>query len=315
MHRRALLASTLALPAVAQPRPLRILTPFAAGGAVDTLARFLGARITALTGQSVVVEPRPGAGGDLAMTALAQAEPDGLTMAMVSDGAMVRNPLLRRALPYDPVRDFAPVSLMVLSWYAFAMHVSVPARNMAEFIAFARARPGYVNYGSAGPGTLAHVIGAMIARDQGIDMQHVPYRGANLALQDLLAGRLQFYAVSSAGLLQMLRDPAVRVLAVTGAQRQPSLPDAPTIAEAGFPAYDLNAFFGVAFPARVPGAQVTAMSALIGRIMSEAESINWLQAQGHNLAYLGSDAFGGFLEQERARWRGIIERTGVRLEG
>ncbi len=315
MLRRSLFATALAGPAIAQPRPLRILTPFAAGGAVDTLARFIAARIQALTGQSVVVEPRPGAGGDLAMLALINAEPDGQTMALMSDGAMVRNPMLRRGLPFDPVRDFAPCARLVLSWYAFAVHADVPARSMAEFIAWARARPGYVNYGSAGPGTLAHVIGAMIARDQDIVMQHVPYRGANLAMQDLVAGRLQFYAVSAAGLLALLRDPAVRVLAVTGEHRQATLPDAPTIAAAGFPQFDLNAFFALGFSARVAPGVVAAMSELVGRVLAEAETARRLEEQGYALGFLPVEPFRTFLEAERARWRGIIARTGVSLEG
>ncbi len=164
-RRRAMLAAPalLATPAAAQQRPLRIITPFAAGGATDTLARIVGGRITALTGQAVVVEPRPGAGGDLAMQAGAAAEPDGHTLILGSDSSMVRNPMLRRGIPYDPERDFAPVARLVVSWYAIAVNAALPVRSLAEFVAWARANPGRANYGSAGPGTLAHVIGEMMS--------------------------------------------------------------------------------------------------------------------------------------------------------
>ena len=317
MLRRTILAAAL-LPAPAlraQQRPLRIVTPFAAGGATDTLARLVGTRITALTGQSVVVEPRPGAGGDLAMQAGAAAEPDGHTLILGSDSSLVRNPMLRRSIPYDPERDFAPVSRLVISWYAFAVHASVPANTVAEFVAWARANPGRVNYGSAGPGTLAHVIGAMMGQGLGLEMQHVPYRGANPALQDLVAGRLQFYAVSAGGLLNLLRDGSVRVLAVTGPARQPALPGVPTITEAGFPELDHSAFYSLSAPARVAPGFVEQAGALLGRIIAEADTADRLRAIGMDPAFLGPAEFRAFLAAERIRWRDIIARTGLSLEG
>lgn len=317
MLRRTVLAAVL-LPAPAlraQQRPLRIITPFAAGGATDSLARLAGARITALTGQSVVVEPRPGAGGDLAMQAAAAAEPDGHTLILGSDSSLVRNPMLRSRIPYDPERDFAPIARLVISWYAFAVHASVPATTLDEFVAWARANPGRANYGSAGPGTLAHVIGAMMAQGLGLEMQHVPYRGANPALQDLVAGRLQFYAVSAGGLLGLLRESSVRVLAVTGPARQPALPGVPTVAEAGFPALDHSAFYSLSAPARVAPGTVEQTGALLGRIMAEPETAERLRGIGMQPAFLGPAEFRAFLAAERVRWRGIIARTGLSLEG
>ncbi|WP_170979571.1 tripartite tricarboxylate transporter substrate binding protein [Roseomonas sp. HF4] len=317
MLRRAVLAAAL-LPAPAlraQQRPLRIITPFAAGGATDALARLVGARVTALTGQAVVVEPKPGAGGDIAMQAGVAAEPDGHTLILGSDSSLVRNPMLRPAIPYDPERDFAPIARLVISWYAFAVHSSVPAQSLAEFVAWARAHPGQVNYGSAGPGTLAHVIGAMMAQGLGLDIQHIPYRGANPALQDLVAGRLQFYAVSAGGLLGLLREPAVRVIAVTGAARRPELPAVATVAEAGFPQLDHNAFYSLAASARVAPGFVDQTGALLGRIMAEADTTARLRALGFDPAFLGPVEFRAFLAAERVRWRDIIARTGLRLEG
>lgn len=317
-RRRALLVAPalLAAPAArAQQRPLRIITPFATGGATDTLARMVGARVTALTGQAVVVEARPGAGGDLAMQAGAAAEPDGHTLILGSDSSMVRNPMLRRGIPYDPERDFAPIARLVVSWYAIAVHAALPVRSLAEFVAWARANPGMANYGSAGPGTLAHVIGEMIGQGLGLDMQHVPYRGAAPALQDLLAGRLQFYAVSAGGLLPLLREGNVRVLAVTGATRQPALPGVPTVAEAGFAEYDHSAFYSLSAPARVPPAFVEQTGALLGRIMAEPDTAERLSTLAFDPAFLGPVEFRAFLAAERIRWRDIIARTGLRLEG
>ncbi len=317
-RRRALLVAPALLaapPARAQQRPLRIITPFATGGATDTLARIIGARITGLTGQAVVVEARPGAGGDLAMQAGAAADPDGHTLILGSDSSLVRNPMLRRGIPYDPERDFAPIARLVVSWYAIAVNAALPVRTLAEFVAWARAHPGQANYGSAGPGTLAHVIGEMMSQGLSLDMQHVPYRGASPALQDLVAGRLQFYAVSAGGLLNLLREGTVRVLAVTGAHRQPALPDAPTIAEAGFAEYDHSAFYSLSAPARVAPAFVEQTGALLGRIMAEPETTERLAALALDPAFLGPAAFRAFLIAERARWRDIIARTGLRLEG
>jgi tripartite-type tricarboxylate transporter receptor subunit TctC len=317
--RRAALAAPglllAARQARAQQRPIRIITPFAPGGATDSLARILGQRITALTGQAAVVEPRPGAGGDLAMQAGAQAEPDGHTLILGSDSSLVRNPMLRRTIPYDPERDFAPIARLVISWYAIAVHASVPARTVAEFIDWARANPGRVNYGSAGPGTLAHVIGEMISQGQRLDMQHIPYRGAAPALQELVAGRLQFYAVSAGGLLPLLKEGSVRVLAVTGPARQPTMPGVPTIIEAGFAEYDHSAFYSLSGPARMPPALVDQTGALLGRIMAEPDTVARLRDLAFDPAFLGPEAFRAFLAAERLRWRDIIARTGLTLEG
>jgi tripartite-type tricarboxylate transporter receptor subunit TctC len=172
-----------------------------------------------------------------------------------------------------------------------------------------------VNFGSAGPGTLAHVIGEMMSQGQRLDMQHIPYRGANPALQDLVAGRLQFYAVSAGGLLPLLRDGSVRVLAVTGPARQPALPGVPTITEAGFAEYDHSAFFALVAPARVPPAFIDRTGALLGRIMAEAGTAERLRGLGFDPAFLGPEAFRAFLAAERIRWRDIIARTGLTLEG
>ena len=316
--RRALLAAPALLfapQARAQQRPLRIITPFATGGATDSLARIIGQRITALTGQAVVVESRPGAGGDLAKQAGAAAEPDGHTLILGSDSSLVRNPMLRRGIPYDPERDFAPIARLVISWYAIAVHTSVPARTVAEFFDWAKANPGRVNYGSAGPGTLAHVIGEMMSQGQQLEMQHIPYRGASPALQELVAGRLQFYAVSAGGLLPLLREGSVRVLAVTGPARQPNLPGVPTMIEAGFPQYDHSAFYSLSGPARVTPAFVDQTGALLGRIMAEADTAERLRALAFDPAFLGPEAFRAFLAAERVRWRDIIARTGLTLEG
>jgi tripartite-type tricarboxylate transporter receptor subunit TctC len=249
------------------------------------------------------------------MQAGAAAEPDGNTLILGSDSSLVRNPMLRRGIPYDPERDFAPIARLVISWYAIAVHASVPARTVAEFFDWAKANPGRVNYGSAGPGTLAHVIGEMMSQGQRLEMQHIPYRGASPALQELVAGRLQFYAVSAGGLLPLLREGSVRVLAVTGPARQPDMPGVPTMIEAGFPQYDHSAFYALCGPARVTPAFVDQTGALLGRIMAEPDTTDRLRALAFDPAFLGPEAFRAFLAAERIRWRDIIARTGLTLEG
>lgn len=316
----ALAGASLALPMAARAqaawpdRPVRIVVPFPPGQSTDIVARLVADALSARWPHRVVVENRGGGAGVPGMESVARAAADGTTLVAGSIGPMAVNAAVMPRLPYDPERDFAPIARLVISWYAIAVNAALPVRTLAEFVTWARANPGRVNYGSAGPGTLAHVIGEMMSQGLGLDMQHVPYRGASPALQDLVAGRLQFYAVSAGGLLNLLREGSVRVLAVTGANRQPALPDAPTIAEAGFAEYDHSAFYSLSAPARVAPAFVDQTGALLGRILAEPDTAERLAALALDPAFLGPAEFRAFLAAERLRWRDIIARTGLRLE-
>ena len=317
LRRRALLAAPALLfaPAArAQQRPLRIITPFATGGATDALARIVGARITALTGQPVVVEARPGAGGDLAMQAGAAAEPDGHTLILGSDSSLVRNPMLRPAIPYDPERDFAPIARLVIGWYAIVVHESVPATTVAEFIAWARAHPGVANYGSAGPGTLAHVIGAMMCQVEGIDMQHIPFRGTGGLIPELLSGRVQVAVDNLPAYLPHVAAGRVRLLAVTSRERWFSVPQTPTVAESGFPGFEAVAWFGLQAPARTPRPIIDRVSAATIEAVNKPAVQAKLREIGSEPRPLGPAEFQAFINEESVKWHEVVRLSGARLD-
>ena len=329
MQRRQLMAATaglaLAQPALAQPalvqpagaaawpqRPVRLILPFSAGGGTDATSRLLAQRLAALTGQPFVIDNRGGAGGDIAILAGIAAAPDGHTLVMGSDGSHVRGQVLRTDMPYDADAALRPVARLVETWSAFVIPASLPAPDLAGFAAFARASPQPVSYGTAGPGTLSHVIAELFARQQGVPAVHVPYRGAALAIPDLLAGRLTYQVPAVGGLIPLLASPAVRVLAVTGPHRQPALP-APTLEEAGFPDLNLNTWYGFFAPSGTPGAVVARISALFGQVMAEPAIGAKLDEMGLVPAYLDAAAFGASIQAQRGRWRALIGRTGLRL--
>ncbi|HEY8613242.1 MAG TPA: tripartite tricarboxylate transporter substrate-binding protein [Roseomonas sp.] len=259
--RRALGAALLALPALrarpalAQPaypnRPIRFLAPYTPGGGVDTTARLLAGPMGAVLGQPVVVENRPGAGGSLGAGELARSQPDGHTI-MVDALAHVVNPFVLKGLPFDYAHAFAPISqVVVLPQLLVVDPAKVPARTLPEFIAWAKDQRD-LSYGSSGNATAAHLAAALFLQRAGLDIQHVPYRGGTAALQDMMSGSTVFVFGTVSSSLQLVRDGKLRALGVTTAQRLPPLPEVPTIAEQGFPGYELNEWNGLYAPARTP---------------------------------------------------------------
>ena len=294
-------------------RPVRLITPFAPGGSTDITGRLITQRMSVLAGEQFIVENRGGAGGDLAMMAAIASPPDGYTLVMGGDAWQVRGPVLRSQMPYDPDRALTAIARFVITWSVLAVHAGTRARSLAEFADELRARRGAVSYGSAGPGTLSHVLAELFARQIGVEAEHIPYRGSSLALQDLAAGRLQYMCPAAGGLLPVLTGPDVRVLAVTGDRRQPALPDVPTIAEAGMPELDINTWYGAFAPAGTPPAIIARLSGLIGGALEDAEVSRRLDEQGVTPAYLPTAPFGAFIASQKELWRGIAARTGLRL--
>jgi tripartite-type tricarboxylate transporter receptor subunit TctC len=317
--RRALLGGVaLALPGIAAAsaypdRPIRLIVPFAPGGGTDLAARLIMTRVGAALGQQIVIENRGGAGGDIAMMAAAAAAPDGYTLVLGNDGANARGPAMRDRLAYDPVKAFTPVARLVEAWSAFAVHDSIPPRSMAEFVAYARSHPGALNYGSSGQGTLAHVAVSLFAHEQGLDVVHVPYRGAALAAQDLAAGRLQFSFLTAGGLLPVLSGPTLKVLAVSGPRRAAVFPDAPTLQEAGYPGLDISTWYGVLAPAGTPRDHIDLLARQMEAALAEPDIRARLEEQSLNPSFLPTEQFGAYLERQLLRWREVSARTGLRF--
>ena len=323
--RRSLLAiavGSLAAPCIARAqatagdfpsRPLRLIVPFAPGGGTDLSARIVMARVSQTIGQQVVVENRGGAGGDIAMLAAAAAPPDGYTLFYGNEGSNARGVAMRDQMPLDPTRAFTGIARIVFAWSAFAVHESIPARTMNEFVAYARERPGQMNYGSSGQGTLAHVASSLFAHTRGLDMVHVPYRGAALAMQDLIAGRLQFSFLTAGGLLPMLSAPSVRVLAVSGPKRSAAFPNAQTMTEAGIAELDISTWYGLFAPAGTPRPIADLLARHVGNALAEPDLVARLDEQSLIADFLPPEPFATYVTRQTERWRDISARTGIRL--
>lgn len=317
--RRGILAAMLAAPAAARAsedfpnRTVRMLIPFAPGGSSDLTGRLVAQRMSILSGQSFVVENRAGAGGDLAMMAGIAAPPDGYTYVMGGDPWQVRNPVLRRDIPYDIDRAMLPVARMVALWSALAVPAGMPVRTLPEFVEWLRRTREPVSFGTSGPGTLSQVISQLLMQRLGVQAEAVPYRGSSLALQDVAAGRLTFMIPTAGGLLPLLTGPQLRVLAVTGERRQPALPDAPTFTQAGMPELDLNSWFGGMVPAGTPEPVIRRLSALTGAALADPEVAQRLTDQAVDPAFLPNPEFARWIMAQRDVWRGIATRSGVQL--
>jgi tripartite-type tricarboxylate transporter receptor subunit TctC len=307
--------TTLALPAVAQDgaRPVRVVVPFAAGGGADLVARAVSQKLAEQTGRAFVVDNRPGGAGNIGTEAVAQAAPDGTTL-LITGPSHIINAHLFRSLPFDPLRGFAPVSLLTSAPYVLVAAPSLPARNLAELRALARAQPGALSYGSAGNGTAGHLAMELVKAEAGIDMVHVPYRGSPPLLTDLMAGRI---AVAFDNVLSSAPGIAagqLRALAVSGDRRAPALPDVPTIAESGLPGFDVKVWQGALFPAGTDPAIVNRLAAEMRRAMQAPELRARLRELG--VEAIGSDAaeFARLLEADNRRWAEAVRRSGARVD-
>jgi tripartite-type tricarboxylate transporter receptor subunit TctC len=317
---RALLlaATALAVPAAhaqAYPsRPVRLVVPFLPGGSADILGRALAQKLSDGLGQPVVVENRPGAGTAIAAELVAKAPADGYTLMLGTVSSHAINPALNPKLPFDPLRDFTPVAPVASIPFALLVHPSVPARTVPELIAYARSRPGKLDYSSAGNGTSNHLAGELFEAMTGTHMVHIPYRGSAPALQDLIAGRVSvmFDLVLTAA--PHVRSGAVRALAVTGAKRSAALPDVPTVAESGLPGYEVSAWFGVFAPAGLPRPVVDRLNAEVARALAAPDLQQRLVSQGAEPLAGSPDQFAAYLKSEVAKWGKVVRDAGVQPE-
>jgi len=310
----ATIAVAAGLPAGAQQYPsgpIRIVVPFTPGGGTDILARLIGQKLTEAWGQPVVVENRAGASGTVGAAVVAKAAPDGQTALMVPAG-YAGNPSLYKRLPYDHTRDLAPVSWLASGPLVLAVHPSFPARSIKELIAFCRSRPGEINFGSSGPGTLPHLSAELFNSMSGIRMVHIPYKGAGAAVADLLAGRIPIYFMNILQSLTYVRNGKLRGLAVTTPQRTPIAPDIPTIAESGLKGYDMTNWYGLLVPAATPRASVAKLNGEVVRILNLPELKNRLADDGMVVVGSSPEQFAEFLVRETAKYAKVIEAAGIK---
>ncbi len=312
----AALACLFAASALAQypDRPPKILVPFPPGGAADTFARLAGDRLGTAWGKQVIVENRPGAGGIIATEAAAKSAPDGYTFLIVTVGHAV-NPSLYPKLPYDTLADFAPIAMVANVPNVLVVHPSVPANSVRELVALAKKSPGNLKYASSGNATTSHMAAALLANLAGVEMLHVPYKGAAPAVQDLVAGRVDLMLDPTVSSGAFVKQGRLRALAVTTAKRTPLLPELPTIAEAGVPGYEFSAWFLLLAPARTPAEPVARVNADLARLASDAGYRERLAALGAEAAPPLSPAqVGEFVAGEIKRWAKVVKEANIKVE-
>ena len=320
-RRAALRVCTTTLAATAFPwaaqaqawpsKSIRFVVPFAPGGSSEIVARAAAVELSKSLGQSVYVDNKPGGAGNVAMAEVARAE-DQHTLVLGHIGTLAVNPFIFDKLPYDPVKDFKPISLLAKVPSLYVVHPDVPAKNLKEFVALCKARPGQLNYGSAGNGSAGHLAFEYLKMATGIFILHVPYRGTGPQLTDLLAGRLQAASVGAPAILQFIKSGKLRCLATGTPQRIPQLPDVPTVAEQGYPGFEMTQWYGLLAPASLPQAAADRLSAAAAKAMREPATLERLSTDA--AIPVGSTAaeFARFIAVEQQRWRPVIARAKVK---
>ena len=319
MKRRSLLALAglaVPLPALAQAfpaRPIRVVIPFAAGGPTDIVARLLAERMAAKLGQPVVVDPRPGAGGAIAAETVARAAPDGHTLLIGTATTHAVNPALQGdRLPFHPIRDFAPIAQVARVPIVLAVRPDLGTPDLPAFVAMLRSRPGALNYGSSGTGSMGHLASVLLLRTLGVEATHVPYRGSAPMAADLIAGRLDFASDALASLVPFVREGRVRALAIATPERAAALPDVPTFAQAGLPGYEAYTWNVVFAPAGTPAPVIATLNAALNGVVAEPEVSRRLEEMGQP-AVTGTTPEGtaAFVAAELAKWAPVVQASGA----
>ena len=295
-------------------KQIRLIVPFPAGGPTDIVARPLAQMLGDALKATFVIDNRAGAGGSIGTEAVARSAPDGQTLLMGTVGTQAINSALYRNLPYDPVRDFTPVALVVLAPVAVVVHPAQPMNSLADLVALARQKPGQLNYGSAGAGTPGHLTGEMFKRAAGIDIQHVPYKGSAPAIIDLIGGQIQIMFDPLQSVLSNVQAGKLRALAISSKTRSLVLPGVPTIAESGYDGFETTAWWGVFGPRGLSGATTAALAGEIERIVHSDAFRNKLEPLGVIPTALVGDALSSFQQSELAKWGKAVRDAGVRID-
>ena len=292
-------------------RPVRVIVGFTAGGTTDILARAVCVKLGDSLKQSFVIDNKPGGGGNIGVEILARAAPDGYTLSVASVGPIAVNPTLFKKLNANPLVDLVPIVQIADVPNVLVVHPSVAARTVEEFVAYAKARPGQLNYGSTGIGTSSHLSGFMLGKRTGAEFTHVPYRGAD-ALNDLLAGRLQFMFATIPSVIQHIQAGKLRAIAVTSVQRSRSMPDVPTVSERGFPGFEAGSWFGFFAPKGTPDVVVAALNKAVNEALPSLEA--QLIREGADPVGGTPEQFAAFVQKEFEKWRIVVRESGATAE-
>ncbi len=312
-----LLALTGANAAFAQSayptKPIRLINPFPPGGGASIIGRVIAQELTERLGQSVVFDNRGGAGGIIGMEIAARAAPDGYTLTMATASTVTINPLLSK-VPFDPIRDFAPVSHISNVPLILVVHPAVAAKNAGEFIALLKAQPGKLNFASSGKGTISHLAGELFKNSAGVNIVHVPFRGGGPALVDVLGGQIQMNFANILSSLPHVKGGRLRGLAVTSARRSSAIPELPTVAESGLAGYEVVQWNGLLAPARVPATIVARLNSEIERMLALPEMKSRLSADGADPAGGSPEKFSAFIRADIGKWAKVIKSANVQVD-
>jgi tripartite-type tricarboxylate transporter receptor subunit TctC len=307
-----LLSAPVVVAAQAYPsKPLRIIIPFPPGGATDIAGRYVAQKLGEALGQQAIPDNRPGANGTIGLELAAKAPPDGHTLVIGQTGNLAISPGLTK-VGYDPARDFAPISLLIASPHALAVHPSLPVRSLKDVVSLARAKPGELNYASTGSGSAGHLGMELLKKATGMDLVHVPYKGATPGLMDLVAGHVVLMFTSALSTSQV--QHRVRVLAVGSLQRSPSLPDVPTIAESGYPGFEVISWWGILGPAAMPKDIVARLHSEIVKAMASPDAQKRIGALGADLKTNAPGEFAAYIRSEQVKWGQAIKDSGARVD-
>lgn len=295
-------------------KPVRFVIGFTPGGPSDILARAVGQKLAERWGQQVVIENRPGAGGNLAAEAVAKSAPDGYTWLLGNNSILATNHALYRKLPYDPLKDFAPVALVAVQPNILVVHPDVKANSVMELVSVAKQNPGKMNYASSGAGAAAHLAGELFKTMAGVDIVHVPYKGAQPALTDLIAGQVQLMFATSASVIPYVKAGRLRALAVTTAQRSPSVPELPTVSEAGLFGFEATTWHGVVVPASTPASLVQKLNQDINFVLKEKDLSERLAGLGAEVLTGTPRDFADYIAREIPKWTKVVTDSGAKAD-
>jgi tripartite-type tricarboxylate transporter receptor subunit TctC len=316
----AALAVTVAFggsPVLAQEwpsKPIRLIVPFPAGGGTDIIGRVLGSKLSEQLKQPVVIENKPGAGGNIGIDAVVKSPADGYTIVLGQTSNLAISPSLYKDLPYQPLRDLAPVALVADAPLAIVVGAGSPFKSLSDLVAAAKAKPKALNFGSPGNGTVAHLTGELLQSSTGIQLEHIPYKGAALALSDVMAGRIDVFMSSVPSALAQVKGGKVRAIAVTSAKRVATLPDVPTVQEAGYPNFAASTWFGILVPAKTNPSIIERLNVEIDRALLAAEVQEKIAAEGGSAIGGKPAAFTDLLKAEMPKWAKVVQDSGAKID-